>query len=119
MLHSLPPSLPPRFPLVSVWPMKPTDTLPPLPSPRRPPLTRNLIREVSLYIFPALLATNKPQEERGSAKLLLSTCLAQISSHRNVHDCPFLLLVPNREWKPDKVSDSIHECVYKCVLVGC
>ncbi|KAI3367889.1 hypothetical protein L3Q82_026226, partial [Scortum barcoo] len=46
-------------------------------------------------------ATNKPQEERGSAKPLLSTCLARICSRRNVHDCLFLPLVRNRERKPD------------------
>lgn len=37
----------------------------------------------------------------GSPKLLLSTCSTQTSSHSDVHDCRFLLLVPNRERKPD------------------
>lgn len=66
-----------------------------------PPLRRNPIHEVSLYIFPVLLATNKSQEECGSDKLLSSTCLAEISSLRDIHDCWFLRLVSNKEGKPD------------------
>lgn len=59
-----------------------------LPSPPRPALRGNPTREVSLYTFPTPLATNKPQEERGSTKLLFPLRIwlksAQIASFMTV-----------------------------------